>query len=102
MTPSQVELKYWKNSALFLVQVIEITDNTFRNKHIGHKCDDWYTSDELGKNRWFCKHLVNARKRNKALKLLELAHDMRNPYFKELSPEMLKAADILLFRKEGG
>jgi hypothetical protein len=69
--PTREELESQRIQAFILIEEIEQFDIKWRQKHNTHRCDDWYTSNELGKNRWFCKHLEAARKRNKRLEQME-------------------------------
>lgn len=56
----------WSLSTDLLILETEYFDWEFRKKNKNHKClDGWFDS---GQGRWFCNHLINARKKNKNLK----------------------------------
>ena len=62
---SNDKLESWAMQTDILVLEQEYLDWVFRRKNQNHRCNKgWYDS---GNARWFCRHLINARNRNKEL-----------------------------------
>jgi len=89
---SQEEKTNWRIQTDFLILTTEYEDGLYRKKHPNHKCNKgWYDS---GGGRWFCEHLIKARRKNKELRKKWIENLFESPLLNQ-SPFIRKIANTI-------
>lgn len=81
-----ISLDEWERNARILLLATEMQDMVFR-KSVCEKCSSEMRKkrkcEEEIAGRTFCRALVNARKKNRTLELLEIRQTLSSPFIKE-------------------
>jgi len=77
---TQEEKTNWRIQTDFMLLETEYQDELYRKKHPNHRCDkEWY---DAGNGRWFCKHLIKARRNNTELRKKWIENLFDSPFLK--------------------
>ena len=90
---SQSDKTEWKEQTMTCVQITELFDEDFRQKHPELK---FYKDTIIYENgRWFCPQMIKARKKNKDLRKMWLENLKDSPYLNqsEFSRKVIDSLD---------